>query len=112
LHALGFDVAGESSGMAGLGRLAIEADRISPVGVLVELDMPVLGGMAIIQEIRDRYPHIPVIAMSNPDRVARLRDALRLGAKEYLVKPFDPELFKRKCLEVFDVGTRLSSHRD
>jgi DNA-binding NtrC family response regulator len=102
LRAMGFDPTGEKSGISGLSRLAREAPHVPFAGVLLELDMPALGGMAVLQELRDRYPSIPVIAMSHSIWIDRLRQAIRIGAREYLVKPIDTELFKTKCLLVFD----------
>jgi two-component system chemotaxis response regulator CheY len=101
---MGFAVHAEANGVSGLARIARERPRGSVLGVIVELEMPVLGGMAILQELRDRYPDIPVLAMSHPEGISRLRQAVTLGAKEYLVKPFDSELFRRKCMEVFQPG--------
>jgi DNA-binding NtrC family response regulator len=49
----------------------------------------------------ERFPTVPVIVMSDSLHLAKLRHAMKLGAKEYLVKPFDPELVRRKCLNVF-----------
>lgn len=102
LVAMGFDATGEDSGISGLARLARETPRTPFAGVLVELDMPVLGGMAVLQELRDRYPSMPVIAMSHSILIDRLRQAVRLGAREYIVKPLDAELFRTKCLIVFN----------
>lgn len=102
LRAMGFDATGEDSGISGLARLAREASHVPFAGVLLELDMPALGGMAVLQELRDRYPSVPVIAMSHSILIDRLRQAVRLGAREYLVKPLDTELFRTKCLFVFD----------
>lgn len=101
---MGFDAVGEANGVAGLARIANEFDGTPFAGVLLELDMPMLGGMAVLQELRDRYPAIPVIAMSHAILIDRLRQAVKLGATEYLVKPFDSELFKKKCLRAFVNG--------
>ena len=102
LRSIGFDATGEDGGISGLARLAREAPQRPFSGVLLELDMPMLGGMAVLQELRDRYPSMPVIAMSHSMQIDRLRQAVRLGAREYLVKPFDTELFRTKCRFVFD----------
>lgn len=101
LHAMGFDVVGEDNGVSGLSCLAYEMERIPFSGMLLELQMPVLGGLAVLQEMRDRYPQIPVIVMSGAEHIERLREAVKLGAREYLVKPFDGELLRRKCVRVF-----------
>jgi CheY-like chemotaxis protein len=101
LSAFGFEVAAEDNGMSGLSRVAYEWDTAPIHGLLVELQMPVLGGLAVLQEMVDRFPTVPVIAMSDSAHVGKLRQAMKLGAREYLIKPFDPELFRRKCHTVF-----------
>ena len=105
LGAMGFDAVGEDNGVCALARIAHEIDSTPFTGVVLELDMPVLGGMAVLQELRDRYPVIPVIAMSHSILIDRLRRAVKLGAREYLVKPFDSELFRKKCLRTFVNGS-------
>jgi DNA-binding NtrC family response regulator len=57
--------------------------------------------MAVLQELSERFPTVPVIVMADSVHVAKLRQAMKLGAKEYLVKPFDTELVRRKCMTVF-----------
>lgn len=101
LSALGFEVEAESNGISGLARMAQEVDAAPFAGMLVELQMRMLGGMAVLQEMCDRFPSVPVIVMSDALHLAKLRQAMKLGAKEYLVKPFDPELIRRKCLNIF-----------
>ena len=102
---LGFDVVGEDNGVSGLARIACEIEGAPFTGVVLELDMPVLGGMAVLQELRDRYPAVSVIAMSHSSLIDRLRQAVKLGAREYLVKPFDSELLRKKCLRAFVNGS-------
>lgn len=106
LSAIGFDVAAENNGVSGLSRVAYDRETAPFHGLLVELQMPVLGGMAVLQEMCERFPSVPVIVMSDAKHIAKLRQAMKLGAKEYLVKPFDPELVRRKCLSVFWNGAR------
>jgi DNA-binding NtrC family response regulator len=98
---LGFSVSREDNGISGLVRIADEKARAPFDGLVLELDMPVLGGMAILQEMRERHPEIPVIVTAISGQIKRLRDAMNLGAKEYLVKPFDSDLFRRKCRLIF-----------
>jgi DNA-binding NtrC family response regulator len=98
---LGFSVARDDNGISGLIRIAHEKARAPFDGLVLELDMPVLGGMAILQEMRERHPEIPVIVTAISGQIKRLRDAMNLGAKEYLVKPFDSDLFRRKCRLIF-----------
>ena len=102
---MGFDAVGEDNGVSGLARIAQASGDTPFTGVALELEMPVLGGMAVLQELRGRYPEIPVIVMSHSILIRRLRQAVKLGAREYLVKPFDSQLFRIKCLHTFVNGS-------
>ncbi|HEU4685790.1 MAG TPA: response regulator [Nitrospira sp.] len=104
---LGFDVVAEDNGFSGLARIFRDWESSPFHGMLVELQMPILGGLAVLQEMRDRFPSVPVMVMSDSHHIGKLRQALRLGAKEYLVKPFDMELFRRKCESVFLEGRQV-----
>jgi DNA-binding NtrC family response regulator len=97
----GFEAEGEDNGVSGLARLA-QTDPVTEfAGMLLEMDMPVLGGMAVLQEMKDRHPAIPVIVMARIPHIDKLRNAVRLWAHEYIVKPLDQELLKLKCASVF-----------
>jgi DNA-binding NtrC family response regulator len=101
LRHLGFDAVGEDNGVSGLARLVQDKPCDPFTGMLLEIDMPVIGGMAVLQEMKDRHPDVPVIVMAEARLIERLRDAVTMWAREYLVKPFDAELMKRKCALVF-----------
>jgi DNA-binding NtrC family response regulator len=108
LSALGFEVAAEDNGVSGLSRVADCHEGAPFHGVLVELQMPAPDGLAVLHEIHARFPTMPVVVMADSIHVGRLRQAMTAGAKEYLVKPFDPELFRRKCVNVFLHGKELA----
>ncbi|ULA65321.1 MAG: Response regulator [Nitrospira sp.] len=97
----GFDAEGENNGVSGLTRLARTSPATAFAGMLLEMDMPILGGMAVLQEMKDRHPTIPVIVMARVPHIDKLRSAVRLWAQEYIVKPLDQELLKRKCTSAF-----------
>ena len=97
----GFDTVGEDNGVSALALLAHTPASHSFAGMLLEMDMPVLGGMAVLQEMKDRHPAIPVLVMAEARHIDKLRSAVSLWAREYLVKPFDTELLKMKCLYSF-----------
>ena len=102
----GFEAEGEDNGVSGLARLA-QTDSVTEfAGMLLEMDMPVLGGMAVLQEMKDRHPTVPVIVMAHTPHIDKLRNAVRMWAQEYIVKPFDPELLKLKCASVFSERPR------
>ena len=109
LRGMGFDVVTEKTSAAWFSRNDAEQDFGSISGILLELQSPILSGLtALLQDIRDQHSNIPIIVMAESQNIARLRKAVELGAREYLVKPFDAELLKRKCLQVFsDVAQEI-----
>lgn len=58
--------------------------------VISDVSMPGMDGHELLGLIRQRYPHIPVLLMTAFGAVARAVDAMRQGAVDYLVKPFEP----------------------
>jgi signal transduction histidine kinase len=59
--------------------------------VVTDLIMPGLGGIELMREIFARFPDTAVIIISGVNRSQRVLDALRLGASDYLIKPFDAD---------------------
>jgi two-component system, NtrC family, sensor kinase len=55
--------------------------------VITDMMMPGRNGIELLREITSRYPDTLVIMLSGIDRPQRVRDALRLGAFDYLIKP-------------------------
>jgi DNA-binding NtrC family response regulator len=97
----GFEAVEADSGHAGLMRIIFDSVRHPIHGVLLDLHMPILGGMAVLQEMREQHPTIPVIVMSEVNEIHTAREAVKLGAREYVMKPFDHDLLKAKCFRVF-----------
>lgn len=59
--------------------------------VISDLTMPGRNGIELLREIVVRFPETVVIMVSAVDRPQRVRDALRLGAYDYLIKPCELE---------------------
>ncbi len=60
--------------------------------VMSDIQMPGRNGVELLREIRSRYPDTAVIMVSGIDRPQRIRDALHLGAVDYLTKPCDMDV--------------------
>ncbi|HET6976363.1 MAG TPA: ATP-binding protein [Pyrinomonadaceae bacterium] len=55
--------------------------------VMSDIQMPGRNGVELLREIRHRYPDTAVMMVSGIDRPQRIRDALQIGAVDYLTKP-------------------------
>lgn len=87
----------EVVGQAENGRVALEllAERAAydqlPDVALLDLMMPVMDGMQTLGHIRARYPSVNVVILTSFGEPERLHEALRQGAKGYLLKDAGPE---------------------
>ncbi len=62
--------------------------------VISDMRMPGRNGVELLREITSRYPNTVVIMISGVDRPQRVRDALRLGAFDYLIKPCELDVLR------------------
>lgn len=69
---------------------ALRALTAEPFGMVIsDVNMPGMDGHQLLATIRDRYPQLPVLLMTAFGAVERAVDAMRRGAVDYLVKPFE-----------------------
>jgi two-component system response regulator AtoC len=59
--------------------------------LVLDLRMPGMDGLALLSWLREEGPPVPVIVISAYGDVRDAVQAMKLGARDYLVKPFDPE---------------------
>jgi len=58
---------------------------------VVDLRMPGLDGLALLKWLQEEGPRLPVIMISAFGEIRDAVEAMKLGARDYVVKPFDPE---------------------
>ena len=59
--------------------------------VISDVNMPGMDGHQLLSLLRARQPQLPVLLMTAHGAVERAVDAMRQGAADYLVKPFEPK---------------------
>ena len=100
LHGAQCNVEVASSGSAGLSVM----DRQAVDVVLLDLRMPGMGGVEILEQIKRHWPHTEVIVITGYPAVDTVKEAMRLGAYDYLAKPLGPD-------EVIDVANAAVQHK-
>jgi response regulator of citrate/malate metabolism len=82
----GFEVVG----VAHTGKDALEAvERLRPDLVVLDLFLPDLSGLDVLQQIRRTYPRTDVIMVTAAKDANSLLQAMQQGVVHYIVKPFD-----------------------
>jgi len=95
------DMPYEVVGEAADGIEAIEMMRtLNPDILITDVCMPHLNGLAMLKGIREFNPDIPTVIISGYDEFSYVREALHLGVREYLLKPFLPR-------ELFDILDKI-----
>lgn len=59
--------------------------------LFVDIKMPGMGGFSLLEEVKKHYPATLVVIITAYGTVEHAVEALRLGANDFLVKPFDPD---------------------
>ncbi len=72
--------------------------------ILLDVNMPIMGGIETMKWIKENHPDLKVLALSVNDDEETIMKMITNGAKGYLLKDTDPSTFKLAMLEVFNKG--------
>lgn len=82
----GWEIAGE----AATGAEAVARYReLKPDLVTLDIVMPEMDGVEALRTIREEDPEARVVMVSAIDQRAKLTECIQLGARDFVVKPFD-----------------------
>jgi len=87
--------------------LAAEAE---PDLILLDIVMPSLDGVATLRELRSQGHQGPVIMLTAQGRLQTAREAMMLGAYDYVTKPFNLAFLKSVLRE--GLQDRLAARRE
>ncbi|WP_281300258.1 MULTISPECIES: sigma-54 dependent transcriptional regulator [unclassified Iodidimonas] len=59
--------------------------------VILDMQMPGMNGLDVLQAVRPRHPHLPVIILTAHSGVSRVVEAMKAGASDFIVKPASAE---------------------
>lgn len=99
--ALDITVVGEAENSSQLMNLLIEN---SVDLVLLDLNMPDLGGVEMIIQLRAQHPLLPILVLSMHNELQIVSRALKAGASGYLTKDNDPETLLLAIRKVCEGG--------
>ena len=86
------ELAGQAVVSAPGGEEALRLLDGQPVSLVVsDVRMMPMDGITLLKEIRSRHAHLPVVLMTAYADVGRAVEAMRSGACDFLLKPFEPK---------------------
>jgi DNA-binding NtrC family response regulator len=77
--------------------------------LMSDIRMPDMDGLQFLRQVHEKWPDLPVILMTAYGSLETTMDALRLGAWDYISKPFSPDQIRamvKKVLEVRELHQR------
>jgi two-component system chemotaxis response regulator CheY len=87
----GWEIAGEAAN----GEEGVSQYRaLKPDLMTLDIVMPKMDGVSALREIRAEDPAARVVMVSAVDQKAKLTECIRLGAVDFIVKPFDKARLK------------------
>ncbi|MFQ6026709.1 MAG: response regulator transcription factor [Dehalococcoidia bacterium] len=96
LQDLGYDVMEARDGISGLEKAQAEIPDV----MLLDVMMPGLDGFQVLERMMSSPAtrSIPVIMVSARGQEQDIKDALKIGAWDYMIKPWDPDDLESKVL--------------
>ena len=101
LSRVGFHVDVSRDACVALGRAMAEDYS----AILLDIRMPGMDGFDFLEALRKRKQDLPVMVMTGYPSIRNAALAVRLGASNYLTKPFTPEQITRSVRGMLALGT-------
>ena len=80
--------------------------------IVLDIMMPKIDGLEVLQHVKERHPDTDVIMMTGLSQVQTAVKAMKLGAFDYLSKPFDPDQLKHIVDRALERQRLLRENRD
>ncbi|HZF51893.1 MAG TPA: response regulator [Polyangiaceae bacterium] len=108
LEAEGFEVTTAKSGFEAMKVLAQRKFDL----VITDINMPDINGLEVVRFVRDNPTHkeIPLIIISTDGRDRDRERGMKLGASDYLIKPFKPEDLISRARHFLSQASGKSGH--
>ena len=81
------------------------AESLKPDVILLDLRMPDMDGIAVLEKLKEQQPQTPVVMLTTSSEQRDLVKSLRLGARGYLHKDMEPEQLIESLREIMEGST-------
>ena len=91
-----YDLRFAHNGLEGMEMLK----NFTPGAMILDIKMPKMNGMDTLKQIKKLKPSLPVLIVTGYQSVEMAQEALRLGAVDYIPKPFEPKQILKVVAQV------------
>ena len=83
-------------------RAVEEYEKLSPDLVIMDITMPNMDGLQALKKIKAGHPDATVVMCSAMGQESMVIDAIKSGAKDFIVKPFKPDRILKTVTSIVD----------
>lgn len=105
----GYEVSCAEGGEEAIGMIK---QHLSPSAVILDVMMPRVDGLETLRKIREIDEALPVIMLSAVGQTATIVKAMKMGASDYLTKPFEDDELEITLEKVFEKRTLVREVED
>jgi DNA-binding NtrC family response regulator len=97
------EAAGYKVDATGDGEDAILKCKEQPYDIaFIDIQMPKMDGLEVLRYLRGLRPKMAIVMLTAYGTVSRAVEAMKLGAMDFLEKPFDPKAIQLLCKEILE----------
>ncbi|MBN2426081.1 MAG: sigma-54-dependent Fis family transcriptional regulator [Calditrichaceae bacterium] len=78
--------------------------------VLTDIRMPEMDGMQLLQELTKDYPNLPVLMVTAHGTISAAVDAMKMGARDYIMKPLNLDEILAKVERITQLSTLIKEN--
>ncbi len=111
---LDFDSLEADHGRAALDMIEADQDQAIKI-IILDIHMPVMDGIETLEILHKKYPDLPVIMMTGTNDIVAAVTSMKLGAIDFLTKPYDTErmiVTVKNALKISTLSKEVSRLKD
>lgn len=113
MESLGYEALTANNGQEALKIMKqVKAGTLWVNAVLSDINMPVMNGLVFLRELRAMGLETPFVFFSGYGDKEKTIEALRLGALDFLEKPYDPDTLISTMKRASELGTMMKTIED
>lgn len=106
------DEAGFAVDMAASGAEAVEMLGRQSYGLLfLDVKMPGMDGVEVLRIAKEMHPELPAVMMTAYATIETAVEAMKVGAKDYVMKPFDIEALTEMAVQTYQATLEVPERR-